>query len=144
MNESTERPALPPRAPADAPVRETDPGARSFAAEAARLMADSKCTDVVALDLRGRSPVADSLVIGTGTSDRQMHSVADDLAELGRSAGYPALRTSSDDRATWIVIDFGTVIAHLFEPNTRAYYDLEMLWGDAEHIRWERGESGAS
>ncbi|MEM9167528.1 MAG: ribosome silencing factor [Planctomycetota bacterium] len=109
-----------------------------FAADAARAMADARCTDIVALDLAGRSPVAECLVIGTGTSDRQMRSVADDLAELGEASEHPALRHTSDDRSTWIVVDFGTVVAHIFEPNTRAHYDLELLWGDAAPIPWER------
>lgn len=138
MNEPIDHTNLPPRSTDTAPIRSTDQHARGFAIEAARLMADLKCTEVIALDLMGRSPVADCLVIGTGTSDRQMKSVAQDLGELGTESGYPALRTSEDDRATWIVIDFGTVMVHIFEPNTRAYYDLELLWGDAERIDWRR------
>lgn len=116
----------------------TDPAAAGFAAEAARLLSDLKCEDVLALDLRGKSPVADIILIATGTSDRQMRSVVDDLAELGAQHGFPLIRKSEDDRATWIVADFGTVVAHVFEPNTRAHYDLELLWGDSQRIHWQR------
>lgn len=117
---------------------DTTPAAIAFAAEAARLLSDLKCEDVVALDLLGRSPVAQIILIATGTSDRQMRSVIGDLAELGASHDFPLLRKSEDDRATWIVADFGTVVAHVFEPNTRAFYDLELLWGDSNHIAWQR------
>jgi ribosome-associated protein len=122
----------------DRVIRERDPGARGFAVASALLMGDLKCEDVVVLDLLGRSPVADCIVIGTGTSDRQMRSVLDDLRELGAEMRYPLLRSSGDERATWLVADFGTVVAHLFEPGTRAYYDLELLWGDAERVPWQR------
>lgn len=116
----------------------TDPAARAFAIEAARLLSDLKCDDILALDLLGKSPVAEIILIATGTSDRQMRSVIDDIAELGATQDFPIIRKSEDDRATWIVADFGTVVAHVFEPNTRAFYDLELLWGDSERIHWKR------
>ncbi|MEL6498221.1 MAG: ribosome silencing factor [Planctomycetota bacterium] len=125
------------------PVSPTKPETLAFAAEAARLLSDLKCDDVVALDLLGKSPVAEVILIATGTSDRQMRSVIDDLAELGTTHDYPLLRKSEDDRATWIVADFGTVVAHVFEPNTRAFYDLELLWGDSKHIEWKRAADEA-
>ncbi len=118
----------------------TNPDTLAFAAEAARLLSDLKCEDVVALDLLGKSPVAEVILIATGTSDRQMRSVINDLAELGSEHDFPLLRKSEDDRATWIVADFGTLVAHVFEPNTRAFYDLELLWGDSAHIDWKRQE----
>jgi ribosome-associated protein len=74
------------------------------------------------------------MLIGTGTSDRQMKSIADELGDFGEESGFPAFRTSIDTGATWIVIDFVTVIVHIFEPQRRAYYDLEDLWADARRI----------
>jgi ribosome-associated protein len=136
MTEPSSPPSHPPQR-----RHSTDPGARPFSVEAARLMHDLKCHDITLLDLRGLSPVADCIIIATGTSDRQMKSVLDDLGELGAERGYPVLRHAADERATWIVADFGTVVAHLFEPNTRAYYDLELLWGDAERVPWQRDPS---
>ena len=111
---------------------------RSFAIEAARALSDDKCTDVLVLDVTGVSSVTDWIVIGTGTSDRQMRGILHNDADLGESLGHPSARTSSDERATWLLADFVDVIVHLFEPNARAYYDLEMLWGDAPRIPWER------
>jgi ribosome-associated protein len=117
--------------------------AESFAIEAARLLHDDKCTDIVLLDVRGRNPMTDYLVIGSGTSDRQMRSTLQDVEEIGAKMGYSAVRSTSDDRATWLLADFMNVIVHLFEPNTRAHYDIEMMWGDAPRIPWERPGSPA-
>jgi ribosome-associated protein len=111
---------------------------RKFALETAQLVADDKCTDVVLLDVTGISPVTDYIVIASGTSDRQMRSVLDHVAELGAKAGYSAYRSNSDERATWLLVDFVDLVVHLFEPNTRSHYDLEMLWGDAKRVDWER------
>lgn len=112
--------------------------ARAFAIEAARALDDDKCTDVTLLDVRGLSQVTDYIVIGSGTSDRQMRSVLKNVVELGGRMGHPAMRSSGDERATWVLADFVHVVVHLFEPNTRAYYDLETLWGDAPTIEWAR------
>lgn len=107
------------------------------------MLRDDKCEHVVLLDVRGLSQVTDYVVIGSGTSDRQMNSALDDCRELGDEHGLPAHRTSSDDRSTWLLADFVDVVVHLFEPNTRAMYDIEMLWGDAPRVPWRReGEAG--
>ena len=111
--------------------------AAAFAASAARLLIDRHCEDVVLLDVSTVSQVCDFVLIGTGTSDRQMKSVADELAGLGREAGLPAFRKSIDSNTTWIVSDFVTVVTHLFEPQLRAHYDLEDLWEDARRVEIE-------
>ncbi len=107
---------------------------------AARLCRDDHCEDVMVLDVRALSSVADYIVIASGTSDRQMRSVLRHAEELGQSVGSPAFKTSSDDRATWLIADFVDVVVHLFEPSTRSHYDLEMLWGDAPRVAWERAD----
>lgn len=112
----------------------------AFAIDCARLFMDDKCEDIVVLDVRGRSQVTDYVVVGSGTSDRQMNSAIDDAVALGNERGFNAMRTSRDDRSTWLLADFIDVIAHLFEPNTRAYYDIEMLWGDAPRVDWRRSD----
>lgn len=113
---------------------------REFAIECARIFNDDKCEHIVILDVRGRSQVADYVVIGSGTSDRQMNSAIDDAVEMGKSRGYSAARTNRDERSTWLLADFVDVIVHLFEPETRAYYDIEMLWGEAPRVEWKRDE----
>ncbi len=110
----------------------------AFAIEAARLVRDDKCEDVVLLDVREYSQITDFIIIGTGTSDRQMHSVLQHVEDMGKERKMTAFRSNTDDRSTWLLMDFVDVVVHLFEPNTRAHYDLEMLWGDAPRLEWER------
>ncbi|MAB82178.1 MAG: ribosome silencing factor [Phycisphaerae bacterium] len=109
-----------------------------FAVEAARLLEDLHCTDVRLLDLRGISQVCDFILVGSGTSDRQMRSVADEVGTLGKSHGAARFRTNNDPASTWIVVDFVDVVVHLFEPSRRAYYDLEDLWSDSEVVDFTR------
>ena len=117
---------------------------RTFAIEAARLLADRHCEDVRLLDVRGLSQVCDYIVLGSGTSDRQMKSVAQELEDLGKQYGQPPFRKSADGGRTWIVTDFVDVVAHLFEPTHRAYYDLETLWSDARLVEWKRDDNSAA
>ena len=114
-----------------------DKSTRNFAIEAARLMEDRHCEDIRLMDVRGISQVCDYVLIGSGTSDRQMKSVAHELEDLGAESNNTVFRSNRDDGGTWIVIDFVDVVAHLFEPNQRAYYDLESLWGDGEIVEWK-------
>ncbi len=111
---------------------------RDFAIEAARLLADRHCEDVLLLDVTGLSQVCDFVLIGSGTSDRQMKSVAKELENFGKDHDNPVFRTNRDTGLTWVVIDFVDLVAHLFEPDQRAYYDLEGLWSDAESVDWKR------
>ena len=142
MDGRTSTPAAEPAAPRST-ARKTSAQAREFAIEAARLFAEDKCEDIIVLDVTGLSQVTDYIIIGSGTSDRQMRSTLKDVEDMGTHRGFAVFRSSSDDRANWLLADFVDVVVHVFEPNTRAHYDLEMLWGDAPRIAWERPE-GAS
>ncbi|MEL7474209.1 MAG: ribosome silencing factor [Planctomycetota bacterium] len=112
--------------------------ALTFATDAARLLQDDKCDDIVLLDVRRLSQVTDFIVIASGTSDRQMRSALRDVESLGAERGFPSFRSSSDERAVWVLADCVDVVVHIFEPNARSHYDLEMLWGDAERLAWSR------
>lgn len=111
---------------------------RAFAVKAAQLMADRHCEDVRLIDVRGLSHVCDYVLIGTGTSDRQMRSVAHELEGLGQEHDNAVFRSNRDDGGTWIVIDFVDLVAHLFEPSQREFYDLEALWSDGRNVEWQR------
>ena len=112
--------------------------ARTLAIEAARLASDSHCEDIVVLDLRGISPVTDYFVIATGTSSRQMRSVADDIARFGKSIGQPVWQKAGMDSSQWVLLDFVDLVVHLFDSQARGYYDLELMWGEAPHVKWAR------
>lgn len=112
--------------------------ARKLAIELARRAEASNCENIVVLDLRGKSPITDYFVIATGTSDRQMRSVADDLGEYGRSVGQPAWQVAGLEKADWVVLDFVDVMVHLFDEPHRKYYDLELIWGESPRVRWRK------
>ena len=112
--------------------------ARESAQTFARLIADRNGEEITILDLRGLSPVTDYFVIGTGTSDRQIRSVSDELVTLGKQSGNPCFRTAGRDAGDWVVLDFVDVVVHLFNADRRRYYDLELIWGEAPRVEWEK------
>lgn len=99
---------------------------------------DSRCHSVVVLDVTGISPICDFFILATGTSARQMRSVADDIAELGEKNGLSPISQSGEESATWILVDCVDVLVHLFSEEGRQYYDLDNLWGDAKPVKWEK------
>lgn len=103
-----------------------------------------KCTEVLVLDVTGLSQVCDFIVIGTGTSDRQMRSVAQAMEDLGKERGDPPYRTNRDSATSWVVSDFVDVVVHLFEPSQRMYYDIEALWRNGARVEWRRPVDGSS
>ncbi len=112
--------------------------AKQLAVDAARLAEQTNCENIVVLDLRGVSPVTNYFVIATGTSDRQMRSTADDIMAHGESIGQKVWHHAGLESADWIVLDFVDVVVHLFDAARRQYYDLELMWGDAPRVKWQR------
>jgi len=117
--------------------------ARELAVAAARIAQDSNAEEIVVLDLRGISPVTDYFVICTGTSDRQMRSIADDAIAYGRSVAQGVWHVAGMQGADWIVLDFVDVVVHIFDQPHRHYYDLELIWGGAPRVRWRRRKPAA-
>ena len=107
-------------------------------------MRDDKCEDVVLLDVRGLSQVCDYVLIGSGTSQRQMKTVAQSIEDLGKARGEPPFRSTADTGTTWVVVDFVETVVHIFEPEHRMYYDIESLWGTARRVDWESSASADS
>ncbi len=101
---------------------------------AAEVAAGRRCSDIVVLDLRGKSPATDYFVIATGTSGRQMRTVADEICEAAREQGLQRFGRAGYEQARWILLDFIDVVIHIFDNEYRDYYDLELLWGDAERL----------
>ena len=100
-------------------------------------MADTKCVNVRILDVSGISPVCDFLVIATGTSQRQMATVADDVAEWGKEHDFRRVGAAGTGE-NWIALDLFDVVVHIFSQEGRMYYDLDNLWGDATDVQWKR------
>lgn len=109
--------------------------AKRFSVAAARVAAERRCSDIAVLDLRGKSPATDFFVIATGTSDRQMRTVADEICEQAKGIGFSLFGRAGYEQAKWILLDFVDVVVHIFDSEFREYYDLELLWGDAKKIK---------
>jgi len=114
--------------------RKPNKQAKEFAIAAAKIAEERHCTDIVVLDLRGLSPATDYFVIATGTSERQMRTVADEVSQMGRERSIQRFGRAGYEQGRWILLDFVDVVVHLFDPEYRQFYDLELLWGDAERI----------
>ena len=89
---------------------------------------DSKAEEVVSLDLDGKSPLADHLVIASGRSNRHVSAIADKLIEKLKAEGGGDLRVEGLAHCDWVLIDAGDVIVHVFRPEVRGFYNLEKLW----------------
>ena len=109
--------------------------------EIARVAHENHAEDVTVLDLRGISPVTDFVVICTGTSDRQIRGIADQVREYARKVGERHFGFCGKESASWVVLDYVNVVLHIFAGPYRSFYDLELLWGDAPRLDWLRSES---
>ena len=87
------------------------------------------------LDVSAQSAEFDFFVLATGTSRRQLHAISEQIDdELEKNLGDQRLGIEGYDESRWIVLDYGSVVIHLFDDETRDYYDLESLWADGEAI----------
>jgi ribosome-associated protein len=103
-------------------------------AKAVRAALDKKAADVLVLDLRNTPAFTDFFVLCSGQNQRQVKAIADAVEESLRAAHVRPAHIEGYDRAEWVLMDFFTFIVHVFTPQTREFYSLERLWGDAERI----------
>ncbi len=89
-----------------------------------------KAEDVVAIPLQGKSPMADHMVIASGSSSRQVAAMAEHLEHRLKQAGVEVLGLEGMRQADWVLIDANDVIIHLFRPEVREFYGLERMWGN--------------
>jgi len=90
--------------------------------------------DVLLLDIRPVSAIADYFVICSGTSERQLHALAEEVQTGIQAAGTRLLRSEGSPSSGWLLMDYGALIVHIFSPPTRRYYNLEQLWKDARTV----------
>ncbi len=97
---------------------------------------DDQAQDVVAIDLAGKSSIADHMVIASGRSTRQVAAMAQKLAEEVKKQGFGSARLEGLPAADWVLIDAGDVVIHIFRPEVRSFYNLERMWafGDAPPV----------
>jgi ribosome-associated protein len=103
----------------------------------ARVAADHKARDVVVLDMRGVTPLYDYFVLATGSGRRQIHTLAEEIDAALRAEGETRMGIEGYEASRWVVQDYGDLVVHVFDPETRAYYGLEDLWADARRLNWE-------
>lgn len=128
-----------PAGAADAPVaaRPPLPPALQRACLAAKVAAENKGQDVLVLDLRHLTPLFDYFVLSTGASRRQVHTIVEETDAALRAVGDARSGIEGYEASKWIVQDFGDLLVHVFDADTRAYYRLEDLWADAVKVDWE-------
>lgn len=106
--------------------------------------AEKKARDVVRLDIRNRTSIADFFVVCEGDTDRQVRAISDGILSACKHEGVRPLHTAGYDDGSWVVIDYASVIVHVFLPGERAYYDLEGLWREPAIARSRSRANGAA
>lgn len=106
--------------------------AQALAEKAATILFSKKVEEVVLLDLRGLSSLTDFYLISTCQNEAQMRAVLHHTAKALSKEGIKPLRSEYHTGVRWAVLDYGDLIVHLFEKDTRSYYSLERLWADAK------------
>ncbi len=108
------------------------------AIQCARIGDDNKAKDILILDLRGITPIFDFFILMTGASRRQIHTLAEEIDDYLRSQGEKRLSIQGYQASRWVVQDYGDIVVHVFDQESRSYYALEELWADAPRIDWKR------
>jgi ribosome-associated protein len=107
------------------------------AREAAKAAQDRKGRDVMVLDVRPVTLMADYFVISSGGTPVQVKAIADRVTERLKEQGLVFLHREGYDRGRWILLDYGDTVVHVFHDHERAFYNLERLWGDAPLVEME-------
>lgn len=118
---------------------------RKLALTAARTAEDHRGQEVAVLDMRPMTPEFDYFVIATGNSRRQLHAISEEIDRtLEGELGDQRLGIEGYNESRWILLDYGSVVVHLFDAETRAYYALEDLWAHADRVPlpWKSCEVG--
>ena len=127
MEDGTVRPETTPVTPSDAGLK--------HALVAAQVAEENRGQDIVVLDMRELTPMFDYFVLASGSSRRQLHAMSEEIDHaLEQGLGDRRLGIEGYEESRWILLDYGDVVVHLFEPETRAYYALEQLWGHAKRV----------
>ncbi len=98
---------------------------------------DLKAQNVTEVDVRGKSSVADLMVVASGTSSRHVKSIADEVVRKAKQSGNPPIGVEGQREAEWVLVDLGDVIVHVMLPRTREFYGLERLWSIGPDSEWQ-------
>lgn len=130
-------PARPKRTAPAAAQAEGPDTARPTAVAIAKAGLDKKAEDVTVLDVRGLTSYADYFVVMTAESDRQASAIADHVEHAMKELGVSKVSVEGYETGRWILVDYGDVVAHVMNKESRGFYDLEGLWADAPRFQVE-------
>jgi ribosome-associated protein len=111
---------------------------RELVVAAARAAASKQARDVVVLDVRELIVITDYFLIASGTSDRQVRTIAEEIETAVRQKGLKPARREGEREGHWALLDFVDFVAHVFLDSDREFYDLERLWSDAPSVEWDQ------
>ena len=111
--------------------------ARALALAVANAALEHKALNVEIIDVRGKVDYSDYVIVMSGRSDRQVAALARNIEETLKARGLRCIGVEGLPHASWLLMDFGDVIVHIFHEDTRGYYDLETLWIDAARVSVE-------
>jgi ribosome-associated protein len=114
--------------PPEPPPEANEPGVEALEALILGRLDDDQAQDVLVIDLRGKSPLADAIVVASGRSQRHVAAMADHMLRALKDGGYGKAQVEGLPQADWVLIDAGDVIVHLFRPEVRAFYQIEKIW----------------
>ncbi|MEW6256212.1 MAG: ribosome silencing factor [Pseudomonadota bacterium] len=124
--------AATPQAPA--PVSQAQPDAEEILALVLARLDDDKSEDIVSIDLRGKSSLADHMVVASGRSQRHVGAIAEHLLESLKANGVKQVRVEGQPACDWVLIDAGDVIVHVFQPEVRSFYNIEKMWAGTAKV----------
>ncbi len=119
-------------------------GSRETAVAAARAASAKQGADIVILDVRSLIVITDYFVIATGTSERQVKTVVEEVEKALRSRDVRPVRREGETGGRWVLLDYVDVVVHVFAEEERDYYSLERLWSDAPRVAWEEPDAASS
>ncbi len=105
--------------------------ANELAHAAVEIIADKKAANILMLDMRDVTLLADYFILCSGTSNRQIQAISEGLLDGLKKAGSKQATVEGSAESGWVLVDFGDIIVHIFSPEQRAYYQLEELWSEA-------------
>jgi ribosome-associated protein len=145
VDDSRRRFALRPTSRHFEPEEASTDDARSRSILAARAAAAKSATDTVVLEVGDIIGITENFVITSGTNIRQVRTIVEEVERKLKEAGGPGpIQVEGLSDASWVLLDYGDFVVHVFLRETRAYYDLERLWADAPRIEWEEQTAAVS
>lgn len=111
-----------------------------LAKAAAGFAYEKKARDIVGLDLAGKSPVTDYFVLCSGSNKPQIKAICDNIDDKMAELGVNPLRIEGYKEARWVLMDYGMLVVHIFDDESREYFNLERLWGDAPAVRFSAAD----